>query len=126
MKLVLVESPFAGNIGRNLLYLKAVLFDSLQRGEAPFASHALYPQALDDGVPEERALGMQAGFAWGERAELVAVYTDLGISDGMKAGIYRANVAGQPVEYRNLGGFVEAVTRRLERFRAPKASKDGK
>ena len=66
MRLVIIESPYAGNVPLNLLYLRACMRDCLSRGEAPFASHALYtqPGVLDDGDPAERAHGIEAGFAW--------------------------------------------------------------
>jgi hypothetical protein len=59
MKLVVVESPYAGDVTRNLEYARAAMADCLARGEAPFASHALYTQigVLDDTKPEERKLG---------------------------------------------------------------------
>lgn len=104
MHLVVIESPFAGDVSANLEYLRACLADSLGRGEAPFASHGLYtqPGVLRDDAPEEREHGIAAGFAWGARADLVAVYMDRGISGGMKTGIDRALAAGQPVEYRRI------------------------
>jgi hypothetical protein len=81
--------------------------DCLARGEAPYASHLLYrqPGVLDDTKPDERALGMAAGFAWGERADAAVVYTDLGTSGGMVSGIERAQAAGRPVEVRTLVGW---------------------
>lgn len=102
MKRVIIESPFAGDNAVNVMYARACMSDSLERGEAPFASHLLYPQALDDEVREEREMGMNAGFAWGEVAELVAVYEDRGISPGMRAGIKRAEELGIAIEYRKL------------------------
>jgi hypothetical protein len=45
---------------------------------------------------------MAAGFAWGEVAEGCVVYQDLGISDGMRAGIGRWEELGIPIEYRTL------------------------
>ncbi len=106
--LVQIESPFAGDES-NKDYLHAALHDSLLRGEAPFASHAIYtlPGVLDDTVPEERKLGMEAGFAYLRNADLVAVYIDKGISKGMEAGIERASALGIPVEYRKLSNGVE-------------------
>lgn len=78
--------------------------DCLNRGEAPFASHGLYTQdgVLDDSNPTERRQGIEAGFAWREKAELTVVYTDLGISSGMELGIEDARVKGLPIEYRSL------------------------
>ncbi len=104
MKLVVVESPFAGDVERNIRYARACLADCLARGEAPFASHLLYTQdgVLDDLDPEERKLGMRAGFAWGEAACATVVYTDYGISQGMAAGIAEAGRDGRDIVYRRL------------------------
>jgi hypothetical protein len=102
MRLVIVESPLAGDVEKNLAYARAALADCLARGEAPFASHLLYPQVLDDLVPEQRTQGIEAGLAWGERADATVVYTDLGESFGMTMGIARAVAAGRPVERRKL------------------------
>jgi hypothetical protein len=99
---VLIESPFAGDRRLNLAYLSAAILDSLMRGEAPFAGHLFYTRVLDDNVPTERALGINAGHSWGLAAELTAVYTDLGISGGMKLGVERAVEVGRPVEMRSL------------------------
>jgi len=106
MILVLVESPFAGDVEKNLRYLRAAMRDCLLRGEAPFASHALYtqPGVLDDQVPNERALGIEAGLLWGRHAAKTVVYEDLGISKGMTFGIARAESEGRVVERRRLGG----------------------
>ena len=106
MRLVVIESPYAGNVDRNLRYLRACLRDSLMRGEAPFASHALYtqPGVLDDGVPEERRHGIEAGFAWRRRADAVVFYVDLGISRGMEEALARAAQEGLTTEHRFLGG----------------------
>lgn len=103
MKLVIIESPYAGDVEKNLAYLKRAIRDSLYLGEAPFASHLFYTQVLRDEVSSERDLGMKAGFAWGKVAERVAVYSDLGISSGMKAGITRAEKQGLKVVYRRIG-----------------------
>lgn len=104
MKLVIVESPYAGDVDRNVTYARACLRDCLERGEAPYASHLIYtqPGVLDDDDPDERMWGIHAGFAWGEQAEATVVYTDHGISKGMKYGIEAAEKAGRPVEYRRL------------------------
>lgn len=101
---VIVESPFAGLIDRNLRYLRACMRDCLKRGESPFASHGLYtqPGVLRDDVADERQLGIDAGFAWREAAEATVVYVDLGVSGGMQQGIAHAEKLGQRVHYRHL------------------------
>lgn len=105
MRLVIIESPYAGDVERNVRYARAAMADSIVRGEAPFASHLLYtqPGILRDEIPDERLRGIEAGFAWGAHAELVAVYTDLGISRGMELGMQAARARGTPIEHRLLG-----------------------
>lgn len=109
MKLVVIESPYSAathsEVEHNLRYARACMSDSLHRGEAPIASHLLYtqPGILDDTIKEERQLGMNAGFAWNKHANFVAVYTDLGFSDGMLEGIRVANLYRIPIQYRAIG-----------------------
>lgn len=104
MRRVIIESPYAGDVERNTEYARKCMHDSLMRGDAPFASHLLYtqPHILDDLVPAERHLGIEAGLCWGTVAEVSVVYTDYGITSGMQRGIERANACGRPVEYRRL------------------------
>lgn len=102
MKLVILESPYSGDVEKNTKYARECMLDSLRRGEAPYASHLLYTQVLDDLTPTERSQGMEAGFAWGKVAHTVAVYTDLGISKGMEYGIKQATSRNKKVEYRKL------------------------
>ena len=107
-RIVILESPFASpteqGLAENLSYARACLRDCLIRGESPFASHLLYtqPGVLDDDVPDEREVGIGAGLVFQAVADLVAVYTDRGISQGMNRAIQRAHNHGIPVEYRSL------------------------
>jgi len=116
---VVVESPFAGHgptdedIARdhafNVRYARKCVLDCLRRGEAPFASHLLYTQVLQDLDPEERTLGIMAGLSWVEVADATVVYEDFGLSPGMKLGIVAAEQVGRVVERRRL--FAEGVTK---------------
>ncbi|MBU8901037.1 hypothetical protein KRR26_36165 [Corallococcus sp. M34] len=105
--IVIVESPYAGNIEHNVAYARAALSDCLRRGEAPYASHLLYtqPGVLRDEVPEERNHGIEAGFEFRRVSQATVVYTDLGYSEGMKLGIRHAEALGHPIEYRSLPGW---------------------
>lgn len=105
-RLVIVESPFAGDIDENVAYARAALRDCLDRGEAPYASHLLYtqPGVLDDTDADQRRHGIEAGLAWGRMASATVVYTDLGISPGMKQGIDRARLEGRQIEFRSING----------------------
>lgn len=105
-ELVILESPYAGNVEENVQYARAAIKDSLLRGEAPIASHLLYtqPGILNDENPDERRWGIDAGLAWGAVADKTVVYVDRGISSGMRYGIDRAKREGRPVEFRKLDG----------------------
>jgi hypothetical protein len=104
MRLVILESPFAGDEQANIDYARLCVRDSLMRGEAPIASHLLYtqPTILDDNVPKQRNQGIAAGLAWGKVADATVVYTDRGISHGMALGILSAVNLDRPVEYRSI------------------------
>lgn len=110
LKPVILESPFAGDVKRNVLYARAAMRDCLLRGEAPFASHLLYtqPGVLDDNKPDERALGIEAGLKIGKYFHKSVVYIDLGTSRGMEYGIERAKKEKRKVEYRQLGNDWDA------------------
>lgn len=107
MRRVILESPYAGNwLQRwlNVRYARRCVRDALQRGEAPIASHLLYTQRgiLDDAKAAERQWGIDAGLAWKSVAEASVVYTDRGITKGMRYGIEAAKAAGILVEYRQI------------------------
>lgn len=114
MRLVVLESPYAGDVDRNVAYARAAIGDCLRRGEAPIASHLLFtqPGVLRDDVPEERVLGIAAGLAWHDVADAIVFYVDLGWSRGMFGALdtvrhhnMAARCAGtpmRPVEQRHL------------------------
>ena len=114
--LTIIESPYRGTdlIDRrvNELYLTLCMRDSIERGEAPIASHALYtrPGLLDEDKPDERALGIALGLAWWRARDqlsglrpLIVFYQDRGWSNGMKAALERASEHGIAVTCRNIG-----------------------
>ena len=86
MQITILESPYAGNVKANITYAQQCMRDMLLRGESPYASHLLYtqPNVLDDDKPDERKLGIEAGFAFKHLPTAkTAFYADLGFSKGM-------------------------------------------
>lgn len=102
MRRVILESPYAGDVKANVEYARKCMAQCLRIGDAPFASHLLYTQCLDDTKPLERALGIKAGLDWGMVADLTVVYVDRGISGGMAQGIEAALSVGRRVEFRSI------------------------
>lgn len=118
IRVTIIESPYAAptpeGIARNRRYLDACILDCIRRGETPYASHKMLTDALNDANPEEREIGIAAGFkmrnallklshADGIDVSTV-VYTDIGVSDGMRRGVAQAEVEQCSVQMRELGG----------------------
>lgn len=102
-ELVIIESPYAGDVERNVAYAKACMLDCIKRGEIPFASHLLYTQVLDDDDPQQRKLGIEMGVSLGlGYADKIAFYVDLGISPGMEYAMDIYEEHGIKTETRSL------------------------
>jgi len=119
MRRVIIESPYSSGtvisipavVERNIRYLRACLRDCVLHGESPYASHALLAQegVLRDEIPDERSLGIKAGFAWRPGSFASLFYTDLGWSGGMRyaqqdAEALRLHQLDHTIEERQLGG----------------------
>lgn len=100
MKLVILESPYAGDVARNVEYAKRCALDCLNRGESPMVSHLLYTQILDDTKPDERKLGIAAGLAWRGVADYSVFYIDYGMTPGMEAAFADVDYVA---EHRTIG-----------------------
>jgi hypothetical protein len=85
MKLVSIESPYHGWTERNEAYAVLCVLDSIRRGEAPFASHLMYPRVMGHGDPDDkrREKGLEISDAWRLKADLIAFYLDYEWSAGM-------------------------------------------
>ena len=107
--LVVIESPWAG-LGageRAEHYLRQCIRDSLARGEIPWASHAMLAmtRALYEEDPDQRAEGLETNRAMIlHHAQLIAFYTDHGMSPGMSMAKRWAGMHGKPTEERSIYG----------------------
>jgi hypothetical protein len=95
-RVVIVESPFAGEIEANRRYTIEACADCFRRGETPFASHLLYPQILDELKSDDREKGINAGYAFWRLAHAIVFYVDRGWSPGMLRAKERAEHIGYP------------------------------
>lgn len=119
MKPIIIESPFASHIQAQEVeyrdYALKALRHSLYNDEAPFASHLLYTQVLNDATPIERKLGIAQGFAWkhcrsGSSLVLTAFYIDYGVSPGMRIALAYCKEQDLPFIFRSIGKMSEADT----------------
>lgn len=109
MKRVIIESPYAADdlagIDLNEAYGELAMHDCLVNyNESPYASHLLYTRrfVLRDDVPEDRKLGIEAGFYWRDVADKSVFYKDLGMTKGMVQGISDCAKKENPYEIRTL------------------------
>lgn len=108
IKLVILESPYAGAVNANVAYARRCLKDCALRGESAQASHLLLTQVLNDKVPDERELGIALGLAWRKAADYSVFYTDRGWSGGMIAALKSAIEEARPFVLRALDGPARA------------------
>ncbi len=102
---IILASPYAGDRQRNLAYAHDCMLHSIKLGEAPLASHLLYPQILNDDIEEERALGIECEWRWLDLCKEIVVYDDLGVSRGMSLALERAQNLGYKWTFRRLNGL---------------------
>jgi hypothetical protein len=114
MRLIILESPFRGRdqAEQELFrrYRQHCIRDAIERGESPYASHAIIPGALDDAIPEERQRGIEAGYAWWDAAEAIVFYLDHGMSTGMQYALDRAIEGRYNIEERHLVDYNRPCT----------------
>lgn len=110
---ILVESPYAGDIQRNSEYARRAMLHVIEQGHTPIVPHLLYPQVLDDSDPlqRERALEMCAELR--EQAEEVWFFIDYGMSSGMLRARDELEFTVALVRAGSRS-FKEVVTKRIE------------
>lgn len=108
MKKVYICSPYrakdSAQLDRNIEYAQELTRKAIEAGLAPITPHLYLTQCLNEDKPEERAAGMAAGLALMKSCDLVLVGVRYGISEGMRAEIEEANVAG--IEVANANGWL--------------------
>ena len=95
-KLVYIASPYAGDVESNVLFAKDACRYAIQQGAAPVAAHLLYPQLLDDRIPEEREAGLRMGLRVLEACDELWLCGE-SISAGMQKELEAAERLGIPV-----------------------------
>lgn len=96
MKLIYICSPYAGDIERNVRFAQEACRYAVSQNCAPVAVHLLYPQLLDDTVPEERKIGIQMGLRVLAGCEELWLCGSC-ISTGMRCELLEAQRLGIPV-----------------------------
>lgn len=107
-RLVVLELPHESKtkeeLEEHIEYAEACIDDCFERRESPFNYHLFYPPEiiLRNNESKERKLGIEADLAWIKLADAMVVYTDLGVTEGMKRSIKKAEESDKTIEYRQL------------------------
>lgn len=96
--IVFVCSPYAGDIEKNVENAIRYCRHALSKKRFPFAPHLLFPQFLDDRVPEQRELGLKFGRIYMKGCKEVWVFGST-FSRGMEAEIAIAKSWKKPVRF---------------------------
>jgi len=117
---VFICSPFSGDTEVNMcnarMYARKVaLLDHL-----PFAPHLLFPQFLDDGIPEERQLGIRLGLLQMAECDELWVFGHE-ISAGMSIEIEKAKKVGIPIRLfdKQANCLSKSALQNVEQFSTP-------
>lgn len=97
MKLIFVASPYAGDVEKNIEYAKEACRHVLNKGNAFFCPHLIYPQILNDDNTEERKIGIRMGKEFLNKCDEVWVFGNH-ISNGMFEEIEFARSRGIPIK----------------------------
>ena len=114
MKLIYVASPYSGDVKDNIKFARDACRFVMENGHAFFAPHLIYPQILNDRIPEERRLGMDMGLAVLSKCDELWAFGVV-VSKGMQREIDHAEQLGIPVRHF----IVFEETRRGGRLRQP-------
>lgn len=113
-RVVMVESPYSGDIDRNIRYLQLCHIDcALNHNEVPYSSHSYmtqHPRAasmfVSDYDPKwdmlTREQAIESSHAIRRRCDVTLFYTNLGWSSGMKAALLHCVQHKLPYQERSV------------------------
>jgi len=97
-QLVYIVSPYRGNVALNRMNAKRYCHYAVQKGKFPIAPHLWMPQFLDDDIPAERSLAINAGLYFLAQCSEVWVFGNIA-TEGMQAEILAAQRLGKTTRY---------------------------
>ena len=111
--MVFVESPYSGDIDRNMRYLQLAKLDAKARNEFPVASHdnmTMHPRCATFFVPDNdnkwetwtREEAIETAQQLRHMCAMTVFYADIKWSSGMKAGLEYCRKYSLPYEVRTL------------------------
>lgn len=105
--LVYICSPYKGDVEKNVQNARDYCRVATERGYIPIAPHLLFPQFLNDNVPEDRELGMFMGLVLLTKCREIWVFGEV-VTEGMAAEIDSAK--RKDIRVRNFSSDYREVT----------------
>ena len=93
--LIFVCSPYRGDVEANVRQAGRFCRFVYEQQAVPFAPHLLYPQFLDDEIPDERHAGLCMGIAFLKKCNKLWVFGEP--TEGMSREIAAATALGIPI-----------------------------
>ena len=117
---VFICSPFSGDTEVNICNARMYARKVALLGHLPFAPHLLFPQFLDDGIPEERQLGLRLGLLQMAECDELWVFGHE-ISAGMSVEIEKAKKTGIPIRLfdKQANRLSKSALQNVEQFSTP-------
>jgi hypothetical protein len=112
-----VCSPYRGDVENNVKAAREYCKYVMGRGYIPVCPHLFYPQFLNDDIPEEREMGIQAAL-WnigGCEKVFVFLNSERYISDGMLEEIKYAQAKYIPIEIISYRAVAKALLAEAEK-----------
>lgn len=100
VRLVLICSPYSGDIEGNKARAQRYCRFAYTQGAVPIAPHLHNPQFLDENIAEERQTGIQLGIELLRRADEIWVFGNR-LSEGMEVELRAAQRLKVQVRYFN-------------------------
>ena len=97
-KKVFICSPFRGHMEGNARKAAAYSRRAVEEGYLPIAPHLLFPQFLNEGIEEERRLGIAMGLELLDGCDEVWVFGEA--TEGMAAEIAYAAEQGKEIIFK--------------------------
>ena len=102
-KKVFICSPFRGDMEGNARKAAAYCRRAVEEGYLPIAPHLLFPQFLNEGIEEERRLGIAMGLELLDGCDEVWVFGEA--TEGMAAEIASATEQGKEIIFKETEGM---------------------
>lgn len=103
LRRVLLETPYDGDLERNIAYCERAIRHSMSLNESPISLLWFLGRFPIHAGVEARSIAIRSLHAWIRICDCMVMYRDYGLSDSMNSGITQALRAKTAIEYRFIG-----------------------